>query len=120
MKIRNMSLENFRQFKGWQHLDFSTDAQKNVTVIMGENGAGKTKYPVIASRRHAQPLEGGIQQCLSRRIRPAILCQLRRKHVRIAGDTGALIAFQLAFACRNYPFPDGFRAFRRFTLCQIL
>lgn len=42
MKIRNMSLENFRQFKGWQHLDFSTDAQKNVTVIMGENGAGKT------------------------------------------------------------------------------
>ena len=42
MKIRIMNLENFRQFKGQQHLDFSTDAQKNVTVIMGENGAGKT------------------------------------------------------------------------------
>ena len=42
MKIRIMNLENFRQFKGKQYLDFSTDAQKNVTVIMGENGAGKT------------------------------------------------------------------------------
>ena len=42
MKIRIMNLENFRQFKGQQHLDFSTDAPKNVTVIMGENGAGKT------------------------------------------------------------------------------
>ena len=42
MKIRIMNLENFRQFKGKQHLDFSTDAQKNVTVIMGENGTGKT------------------------------------------------------------------------------
>ena len=42
MKIRIRNFETFRQFKGKQHLDFSTDAQKNVTVIMGENGTCKT------------------------------------------------------------------------------
>ena len=37
-----MSLNNFRQFNGTQSINFSTDPEKNVTVIMGENGSGKT------------------------------------------------------------------------------
>jgi DNA sulfur modification protein DndD len=35
-------LENFRQFYGEQSLSFSTDSEKNVTLIYGSNGAGKT------------------------------------------------------------------------------
>lgn len=37
-----MSLSNFRQFNGKQTISFSTDPERNVTVIMGENGSGKT------------------------------------------------------------------------------
>lgn len=43
MIIKKMCLNNFRQFYGPQELDLiSTDPEKNVTVIYGENGRGKT------------------------------------------------------------------------------
>ena len=42
MIFRKMNLHNFRQFKGDTELSFSTDKNKNVTVITGNNGAGKT------------------------------------------------------------------------------
>ena len=34
MLIKSITLNNFRQFKGNQRLDFSTDADKNVTVLL--------------------------------------------------------------------------------------
>ena len=42
MKLTKIRLQNFRQFYGDQVLDFSTDPQRNVTVIHSENGIGKT------------------------------------------------------------------------------
>lgn len=42
MLLKNMQLTNFRQFNNTQMIEFSTDSEKNVTVIMGENGSGKT------------------------------------------------------------------------------
>ena len=42
MKLRRLELENFRQFYGRQGLDFATDPNKNVTLVYGSNGAGKT------------------------------------------------------------------------------
>ena len=42
MIFRKMKLHNFRQFKGDTEISFSTDKDKNVTVITGNNGAGKT------------------------------------------------------------------------------
>ncbi len=42
MKIRSITLKNFRQFYGEHHLDFSVKENKNITVIHGENGGGKT------------------------------------------------------------------------------
>lgn len=42
MLLRSMSLLNFRQFNGTQTISFSTDSERNVTIIMGENGSGKT------------------------------------------------------------------------------
>lgn len=42
MLLKEMKLSNFRQFKNEQIIEFSTDAEKNVTIIMGENGSGKT------------------------------------------------------------------------------
>lgn len=42
MIFKKMKLHNFRQFKGDSEISFSTDKEKNVTVIIGDNGAGKT------------------------------------------------------------------------------
>ena len=48
MLLKKITLKNFRQFKGVQSVEFATDPQKNVTVIMGENGSGK-----LLSHRHS-------------------------------------------------------------------
>lgn len=42
MKILTLELQNFRQFYGRQKIRFSTDLQKNITLIHAENGVGKT------------------------------------------------------------------------------
>lgn len=42
MRLERITLENFRQYYGRQRLIFSKDLQRNVTVIHGVNGAGKT------------------------------------------------------------------------------
>ena len=42
MKLEWMRLTNFRQFYGDQTIRFSRDSSRNVTVVQGDNGAGKT------------------------------------------------------------------------------
>lgn len=42
MKLQQLRLENFRQYRGEQEILFATDKSKNVTLIWGSNGAGKT------------------------------------------------------------------------------
>ncbi len=44
MKFKKIKLKNFRQFKGDTEVTFSLDEKKNVTVILGNNGAGKTTF----------------------------------------------------------------------------
>ncbi len=43
MLLQSIKLENFRQFVA-EHIDFSTDKDQNVTLIIGENGTGKTTF----------------------------------------------------------------------------
>ena len=45
MLLKSMSLTNFRQFNGTQSVNFSVDPEKNVTVIMGENGSHTDPRP---------------------------------------------------------------------------
>ena len=42
MLLKKLSLTNFRPFKGEHSIEFSTDKERNVTLVMAENGAGKT------------------------------------------------------------------------------
>jgi DNA sulfur modification protein DndD len=44
MLLKKLLLKDFRQFKGEQKIDFSLDHEKNVTIIFGENGTGKTTF----------------------------------------------------------------------------
>lgn len=43
MLLKSIKLENFRQFVNEQ-IDFSIDPNQNVTLIIGENGTGKTTF----------------------------------------------------------------------------
>ena len=42
MKLQSITLTNFRQFKGTQAFDLTSDKVKPVTLLFGANGAGKT------------------------------------------------------------------------------
>ena len=42
MKIKSIKLHNFMRYKGDNTLQFSTDDEKNVTVVLGDNTFGKT------------------------------------------------------------------------------
>lgn len=42
MLLKSIELKNFRQFRNPKIIEFSTDENRNVTIIMGDNGVGKT------------------------------------------------------------------------------
>src|SRR6267143_2603212 len=42
MIIEEVFIENFRQYEGRQSIKFSANPDRNVTIIHGVNGAGKT------------------------------------------------------------------------------
>jgi DNA sulfur modification protein DndD len=42
MVLKSIRIENFRQFIDTNELEFSTDETRNVSIILGENGSGKT------------------------------------------------------------------------------
>lgn len=42
MFIKSITVDNFLPFQNEQTIEFSTDKERNVTLIMGNNGAGKT------------------------------------------------------------------------------
>lgn len=42
MLIKKLILSNFRQYIGAQEIEFSTDSERNVTVLIGVNTSGKT------------------------------------------------------------------------------
>lgn len=44
MKIERVILTDFRQYIGEQRVEFAQDAERNVTVFHGVNGAGKTSF----------------------------------------------------------------------------
>lgn len=43
MLLQSIELQIFRQFIN-EKIDFSTDPERNVTLIIGENGTGKTTF----------------------------------------------------------------------------
>lgn len=44
MKINSIALENFRAYKGLNKIKFTSDPTKNITIISGKNGYGKTTF----------------------------------------------------------------------------
>ena len=42
MKLLSLTLNDFRQFRGTQRIDFANDDARNATLVYGPNGGGKT------------------------------------------------------------------------------
>src|SRR2546422_8014171 len=42
MKLRKLELSNFGPYQGKHAIDFDTDEERNICIIWGSNGAGKT------------------------------------------------------------------------------
>jgi len=64
MILEKLEMKNFRQFRGINHVEFSKETdQKNITIIFGENGRGKTgiyraiMYCLYGARRLSQDPE---------------------------------------------------------------
>lgn len=47
MLLKSLLIKDFRQFKGKQQISFATDKNRNVTMIMGDNGTGKTSLAQV-------------------------------------------------------------------------
>lgn len=62
MKVKEIKIFNFKQYKYEQHIKFSTDKDKNVTIILGENSSGKTNLLeafkwCLYDQNHLNPVE---------------------------------------------------------------
>ena len=57
MIIQSIEMNNFRQYVGKQKIEFSTDKEKNVTVLIGVNTSGKTTIirAFAVSYTHLEP-----------------------------------------------------------------
>lgn len=44
MKIFKVILNNYRQYYGWNEIPLSTDSTKNMTILQGQNGEGKSNF----------------------------------------------------------------------------
>ena len=42
MKLQRLEFNDFRLYQGHQEITFATDPKKNVTIVYGANGGGKT------------------------------------------------------------------------------
>ena len=46
MTIREIELDNFRIYKGKNRIELFPDGNKNLIIVSGNNGFGKTTFPV--------------------------------------------------------------------------
>lgn len=60
------------------------------------------QHPVVSSHCQLQLPHSGLHQRMARIIQPAVLTNMSRAHVSIAGDICAFIALPLAFPCSHY------------------
>ncbi len=106
MILKTLTLRNFRQFRGTHQIEFAHPAAtpgKNVTVIFGENGRGKTgifralMFALFGERRLSQDDEGPEEE----------LSLVNRHVLRDSGSKGkgsVEAGVELAFEHRGLPY----------------
>ena len=99
MLLKKLTLTNFRPFKGEHVIEFSTDKDKNITLVMAENGAGKTtlaqafqwvlysktdgfKNKSVLNSIVEKEMMGGTEQNLNLNIMKLIIQLFVNKHIK--------------------------------------
>ncbi|MCR4566938.1 MAG: AAA family ATPase [Pseudobutyrivibrio sp.] len=72
MLIRRIKLNNFRQYIDTT-IDFSVDPEKNVTIVMGDNGTGKTTLAQAFQWALYGQTEFKIRELINRKVREQML-----------------------------------------------
>lgn len=93
MLIKQIKLNNFRQFRGRSTIDFSTDKRQNVTVVMGDNGSGKTTLAQAFTWCMYGSTNFTIQELINRDVRDSM----------ISGDD-AIVSVELLVNYNNHDY----------------
>lgn len=124
MLIKKLILHNFRQYIGTQEIEFSTDRDRNVTVLIGVNTSGKTTLvrafewilynknefddKVLLNRNVAENMQMGETQA----VRGTLILEHNGKEYEIARKqiytcTGSSVRPSISSANILYLQPDG-------------
>lgn len=124
MLIKKLILHNFRQYIGTQEIEFSTDPEKNVTVLIGVNTSGKTTLvrafewilynknefddKILLNRNVADNMQMGETQA----VRGTLVLEHNGKEYEIARKqiytcTGSTVRASISSASIMYLQPDG-------------
>ena len=90
-KIRKLIIEDFVMFKGRHEIEFATDEKDRVTVIVGENGTGKTTIvdAIKGALGIKRPIPRYLEMNEGQRIDPEALDWISKNakaNVEIEGD----------------------------------
>lgn len=87
MLLKKMTLTNFRPFKGEHEIFFSTDTEKNVTLVMAENGAGKTTL--------AQAFQWGLYSKTDGFKNKSVLNSIVEKEMMLNSEASVIVKLEL-------------------------
>lgn len=86
MIIKSLELNNFRQFVGKQTINFSTDTNKKITLVIAESGVGKTtliqsfQWIFYGQCKYKTPLNDSIKAELRPYQETKVSCSLKLLH----------------------------------------
>lgn len=86
MVIKSLVLNNFRQFVGEQTINFSTDSNKKITLVIAESGVGKTtliqsfQWIFYGQCKYKTPLNNHIKDSLAPYHDTEVSCTLKLIH----------------------------------------
>ena len=86
MVIKSLILNNFRQFVGEQTINFSTDPNKKITLVIAESGVGKTtliqsfQWIFYGQCKYKTPLNNHIKDSLAPYHDTLVSCTLKLMH----------------------------------------
>ena len=104
MKLQSITLTNFRQFRGVQKVELTSDSRKPVTLLFGANGSGKTTL----LNAFTWALYGSMSEDVEQQER--IITDVVWRHLPVGESAEVAVEVCFDHECRNY------RLLRRATL----